>query len=55
MLKKLFDPQHDIGQALITVRPALRQAAAFSLVLNLLSLVPSLYLPTVSDLLLIHI
>lgn len=49
MLKKLFDPQHDIGQALITVRPALRQAAAFSLVLNLLYLVPSLYMLQVYD------
>jgi ATP-binding cassette subfamily C exporter for protease/lipase len=49
MLQKLFYPRHVIGQALITVKPALRQAAAFSLVLNLLYLVPSLYMLQVYD------
>lgn len=49
MLQKIFDPSHEIGQALIKVRPALYKAAAFSFVLNLLYLAPSLYMLQVYD------
>ena len=49
MLNKLFDSSHELGRAMATVRPALMRAAGFSFVLNLLYLVPSIYMLQVYD------
>ena len=49
MIKKLFDTRHDLGLALKRVRPFLWQAALFSLAINMLALVPSLYMLQVYD------
>ncbi|MFZ5502475.1 MAG: type I secretion system permease/ATPase [Pseudomonadota bacterium] len=48
-MKSLFDPQHEIGRALTRFRPAFVQAAWFSMVINLIVLVPSLYMLQVYD------
>jgi ATP-binding cassette subfamily C exporter for protease/lipase len=49
MIKQLFDTQHDLGKALRRVRPYLWQAALFSFAINMLALVPSLYMLQVYD------
>lgn len=49
MLNKIFDANHELGRAVLTVRPALVRAAGFSLVLNLLYLVPTIYMLQVYD------
>ena len=49
MLKQLFDPSRELGRAMQVVRPALLRAAGFSFGLNLLYLVPSIYMLQVYD------
>jgi ATP-binding cassette subfamily C exporter for protease/lipase len=49
MLNKLFDPGRELGLAMQGVRPALLRAAGFSFGLNLLYLVPSIYMMQVYD------
>ena len=49
MLQKLFDPSQEIGRAMLTVRPAMLRAAGFSFALNLMYLVPSIYMLQVYD------
>ncbi len=49
MLNKLFDSSHELGRAMHSVRPALLRAAGFSFALNLLYLVPSIYMLQVYD------
>jgi ATP-binding cassette, subfamily C, bacterial exporter for protease/lipase len=48
-MKSLFDSHHELGQALLRFRPAFIQAAWFSLFINLIVLVPSLYMLQVYD------
>ena len=49
MLSRLFDSTRVLGQAMLAVRPALLRAAGFSFMLNLLYLVPSIYMLQVYD------
>ncbi|MFM9879722.1 MAG: type I secretion system permease/ATPase [Burkholderiaceae bacterium] len=46
---KLFDSSHELGRAMLSVRPALLRAAGFSFALNLLYLAPSIYMLQVYD------
>lgn len=48
-MKSLFDSRHEIGQTLLKFRPAFIQAAWFSMFINLIVLVPSLYMLQVYD------
>jgi ATP-binding cassette subfamily C exporter for protease/lipase len=49
MLNKIFDSTHALGRAMLAVRPALSRAAAFSFVINMLYLAPSIYMLQVYD------
>lgn len=46
---KLFDPRHEFGKVLNELRPAFMKAAGFSLFINLLSLLPSIYMLQIYD------
>ncbi|MBP6279653.1 MAG: type I secretion system permease/ATPase [Rhodocyclaceae bacterium] len=48
-MKQLFDTRHELGKVLLSFRPAFIQALGFSLVINLLLLVPSIYMLQVYD------
>ena len=46
---KLFDPRHEFGKVLDELRPAFIKAAGFSLAINLLALLPSIYMLQIYD------
>lgn len=48
-MKQLFDSRHELGRVLQTLRPAFIHALGFSLAINLLLLIPSVYMLQVYD------
>jgi ATP-binding cassette subfamily C exporter for protease/lipase len=48
-MNQLFDPQHELGRVLISLREAFVQAAVFSFFINMLLLVPALYMLQIYD------
>ncbi|MDD5249488.1 MAG: type I secretion system permease/ATPase [Rhodocyclaceae bacterium] len=48
-MKRLFNPQHELGRVLIGLRQLFVQVAGFSLAINLLMLAPTLYMLQIYD------